>query len=57
MIATLSVPQDMSRWSSKAWSAPRLLDVDADVAWTLGLILTVVVAIVVGWIVLRNPSR
>jgi len=57
MIAPPSVPQEIPRWSIKGWSPPRLLDFDADLAWALGLILTVVVAIILGWIVLRNPSR
>jgi hypothetical protein len=47
----------MPRWSRKTWLPPRLLDVDADFAWALGLILTAVVAIILGWILLRTPPR
>ena len=36
---------------------PRVLDVDADLAWALGLVLIAVLAIVLGWILLRNRTQ
>ena len=37
---------------------PRLLDVDADLSWGLGLILVAVIAVIIGWwILLRPPTR